>query len=91
MRVESREVEFSGEREYYGANLGEPALTARLARIPWRSNTQGRPKYLFKFGGQTDRRQVRCFTVTHSIFNRDILDIADVCVMAAARLADSQT
>jgi len=71
MRVESREVEFAGEQEDYGANLGEPALTARLARIPRRSNTQGRLEYLFKYGGQTGRRQVRCFTVARSIFNRD--------------------
>jgi hypothetical protein len=91
MRVESREVEFAGEQEDHGANLGGPALTVRLAHIPRRSNTQDRPKYLFKYGGQTGRRQVRCFTVARSIFNRDILDITDVCVMAAVHLADSQT
>jgi len=44
MRVESREVEFAGAQEDHGANLGEPALTARLARIPRHGNTQGRPK-----------------------------------------------
>ena len=71
MRVESREVEFAGEQEDYGTNLGESALTARLACIPRRGNTQGRPKYLFKYGGQTGCWQVRCFTVARSIFNRD--------------------
>jgi hypothetical protein len=56
MRVESREVEFAGEQEDHGANLGVPALTVRLARMPRRGNTQGRPKYLFKYSGQTGRR-----------------------------------
>ena len=33
MRVESREVEFAGEQGDRGANIGDPALTARLAHI----------------------------------------------------------
>jgi hypothetical protein len=69
--LESREVGFAGGQEDHSANLGEPALTARLARIPRRGNTQGRLKYLYKYVGQTGRRQVRCFTVARSIFNRD--------------------
>ena len=56
MRVESREVEFAGEQEDHGANPGKPALTARLARMPRRGNTQDRQKYIFKYGGQTGRR-----------------------------------
>jgi hypothetical protein len=70
MRVESREVEFAGEQENHGANLGEPALTARFAHIPRCGNTQGSLRYLFKHGGQTGSQQLRCSTVTRSIFNR---------------------
>jgi hypothetical protein len=58
MRVESREVEFAGEQGDHGANLGDPALTARLAHMPRCGNTQGSLKYLFNHGGQTGCQQV---------------------------------
>jgi len=69
MRVESREVEYAGEQEDHGANFGDPALTARLAYMPRCGNTRDSLGYLFKHGGQTGCQQLRCATVTRSIFS----------------------
>jgi hypothetical protein len=85
MRVEYRELEIAGEQEDHGANLGDPTLTTRLTRIPRYGNNYGG-----SIGYQTGCQQVRCPTVSHSIYKQKHLDIADVYVMATVHLADSQ-
>jgi hypothetical protein len=91
MRVESREVEIAGEQEDHGANLGDPALIARLAHIPRCGNTYGTYQMSFQTWW-SDRPSAG--TLLHECplnFQQRFLDIADVCVMAAVHLTDSQT